>query len=104
MTNECAIGCLKDIKSEQDYWVFRDALSLAISALERDRWISVNDKLPEPKTDVLAAWDDGAVWSIWQNWANDNDKDKFLYYVDMGASVHEVTHWMPLPEPPKEDE
>ena len=80
-----------------------DALDLAIAALERERWISVKDRLPEPKTDVLVAFDDGEVWAMWQNWANDTN-EPFTYSVEtFDGPTHDVTHWRALPEPPKEE-
>lgn len=57
-------------------------------------WISVKDRLPEPKTDILAYHSSG---SIKQEIALFGDKP-FLYEGLYGP----VTHWMPLPEPPKE--
>lgn len=54
-------------------------------------WISVKDRLPEKNTTVLASTDNGIVfqrlyaydgWDLWE-----------------GNEVN-VTHWMPLPEPP----
>ena len=112
MTTEEAIEQLKAIRSD-----YRDdlrnhpelvkddveALDLAIAALERERWISVKDRLPEPKTDVLVAFDDGEVWAMWQNWANDTN-EPFTYSVEtFDGPTHDVTHWRALPEPPKEE-
>lgn len=44
----------------------------------------------ETKCDLLAAYD-GITWRYW-----DGDM--------LDEVVVEITHWMPLPEPPKEDE
>lgn len=105
MTNEEAIGLIKpfrDCMVDQHGCPISDvvyALDLAISALSRDRWISVEERLPEPKTEVMVAYDDGEVWCLWQNWANDTEDDRLEYYTNDYA-IHTVTHWMPLPSPP----
>lgn len=69
-------------------------------------WISVKDRLPAERVPVLIAYkgyntgethNDG-VASVdknrtWRWWDGDCAKE---------AIVVEVTHWMPLPEPPKD--
>ena len=63
---------------------------------ELGSWISVKDELPKPIERVLA-FDNGglgvlsAIWSSNGNWYLEGD-------LDVNANV---THWMPLPEPPK---
>jgi len=68
-----------------------------------DKWISVKDRLPELGTPVLfigktiyrawfstqRGWYDGTFWR-----RNDGEA---VY------STTPVTHWMPLPKPPKEE-
>ena len=61
------------------------------------KWISVKERLPEVEANVLAYIGYGCIvvcWltydGYWQGPARIFDKD-------------EVTHWMPLPEPPKEE-
>lgn len=61
----------------------------------RMEWISVKDKLPELENDqdvvhVLIHLDDGFITGA------DYEKDGFELWAESG----EVTHWMPLPEPP----
>lgn len=105
---------------------------------EKQQWIPVAERLPEPETDVLAVcnrngcifvtpaiYEDGKMLtrdSAW-NW-NDiyyyglYDEEADDYYIPEGwwenrqfnpDDVYNnpvdcaVTHWMPLPEPPKED-
>lgn len=73
-------------------------LAKDINVHSKPKWISVNDKLPEEYTRVLAfmAWkqitaieyQNGKWYSI----------DHLQYLPDEA-----VTHWMPLPEPPKEE-
>ena len=58
-----------------------------------DKWIPVTERLPEAWTDVLAAYDDKTV-SI------DAISDNGTWYSSY-TSTKDVTHWMPLPEPPK---
>ena len=68
-------------------------------------WIPVKERLPEPETEVLAAFDDGYVWAMWQKWSLADEYEEgespFDYYKDVGAGIHTVTHWMPLPNPPE---
>ncbi|MGM9683136.1 MAG: DUF551 domain-containing protein [Eubacteriales bacterium] len=61
----------------------------------RNQWISVKDRLPETEDEVL-------VLTISKNGNINVDKG----YLANGRFVHrgraDVTHWMPLPEPPEE--
>ena len=76
-----------------------DALEMAISALEQTKWISVKDRLPDKYRDEYGelipflvcvdetdypcrALFDGKKWGD-------------------GVFLIPVTHWMPLPQPPK---
>lgn len=55
-------------------------------------WISVRDRLPEENGDYLVALDDGYIGVTWYS-ADEG--------FDLWADAGEVTHWMPLPEPPE---
>ena len=81
--------------NEQNYcasYVSEASRKLAITALQAYQgWISVEDRLPtEDDADdygrMLFYWDNGLV-DVWN-------------HVVMGENV-KVTHWKPLPEPPK---
>ena len=80
-------------------------LSAAISALreqEERRWIPVTERLPEqtlPPHDVLVYHDLGCGMFVDRAWYN---YDRHRWYSVLGTKL-KVTHWMPLPEPPKED-
>lgn len=70
------------------------------------RWISVNEMLPKPETSVLAALDNGFVGFIqWQAWSEEQEKKPTLIMHTENNTLekHTVTHWMPMPEPPKEE-
>lgn len=65
------------------------------------KWIPVTERLPEMHTKVLCCGIRGgrfiAELSTWGNGNRYWDKRN-------GKGCPEVTHWMPLPEPPKEVE
>lgn len=65
-----------------------------------NKWISANHRLPESGERVLCMCRAGIYevlkWS-YPNWAWYKDRSH-CYMKDF------VTHWMPLPEPPEEDE
>lgn len=82
------------IEELSDWWKKYEALA---EMVQMPRWISVKERLPEPYSWVLGfgfgetempieVFYDGSEW-----------KDSVLggWY---------ITHWMPLPAPPKEDE
>lgn len=61
-----------------------------------DGWISVKERLPEPHTDVICHSQFGAIGtgylittSEWSGWE----------MRQIGSC--DITHWMPLPNPPK---
>ena len=95
-----------DIAQQTDIWKERLMEFATDINVHNNGWISVKDRLPERKwidclvatriqTDgtrgVNIAWlnDDNGVWSSNDKWICD------------GREI--VTHWMPLPEPPKEE-
>ncbi|MBB7067968.1 DUF551 domain-containing protein [Escherichia coli] len=66
------------------------------SPVTPDSWISCSERMPDNNHDVLFF----DVWGyIRIGWFSADDRSWFTS--DDGCSM-EVTHWMPLPEPPKE--
>ena len=61
-----------------------------------NEWVSVEDRLPEEKQRVIVRCErvgTSVGWILWGNWM-----------ADIGPDAGKVTHWMPLPKSPKEDE
>ena len=59
------------------------------------QWIPVSERLPEKDTYTLVTTDGVVISAYWHN-------DRFYGFSAKGiATVGGVTHWMPLPEPPK---
>ena len=63
----------------------------------QQRWIPVTERLPEDDDDVLIM-SSGSISMGYYSTYNEYWADYINVYDD------NVTHWMPLPEPPKEDE
>lgn len=67
--------------------------------LRDERWTPVSDRLPEKDKEVLCLLD-GEFWlAVW-----DHCDDGLWTDGERWVSKCFVTHWMPLPEPPKESE
>lgn len=80
-----------------------DALAIAISALEKTKWISVKDRLPEEGEYVLCVlkgFNYGGKIQVCKFVPAGKFKDK-PYFEHFRNGFPSVTHWMPLPEPPK---
>ena len=65
------------------------------------KWISVEDKLPDSKVNCIVHYrhsycECDGYWAIGSCFYNGNNFEVGLAY--------KVTHWMPMPKPPKEDE
>ena len=61
-------------------------------------WINVKDRLPEDLEDIL--FFDGK--DIFKGHISKSYMDEFHTWVSVsGNGIYDVTHWMPLPEPPQ---
>ena len=67
---------------------------------EMSKWVSVKDRLPENDTRVLAYCKDRCIHDVKWRWADNAWYDKGSAAVYLAGFV---THWLPMPEPPKEE-
>ena len=101
-----------------------DACRMGMKALERTRWIPCSESLPEELEPVNVVWVNHSPEQYHQEIKNVPQKATAVYYrekwywwsclcedllaeygantVDFVDSDIEITHWMPLPEPPEE--
>ena len=89
--------------------VMSDAIAL-IERLESERdaalakvpkWISVKSKLPPRELKILAVDGHGCIrmLAFWKK-----EKDRWTWIENLRFTHrNDITHWMPLPEPPKEE-
>ena len=77
----------------------------AIEELSKPRWIPVSERLPETGVDVLVKFPQNmAVASIDIGEWVVNSGDGWCTDINLAGGEKNPTHWMPLPEPPKEDD
>jgi hypothetical protein len=67
-------------------------------------WISVKDRLPEHETRVHIYLKEKTAWYDVMYGAYESDVQPTFYddRTDSIIMLDEVTHWMPLPEPPND--
>ncbi|WP_089650419.1 DUF551 domain-containing protein [Escherichia coli] len=73
------------------------------SPVTPDGWISCSEQMPED-TKMLLAFSQGEIVAAYWNWVvNPIDYKKYRAFTYLsGYILDDVTHWMPLPEPPQE--
>ena len=106
MTHEDAIkniNALNAVCCEKDFYdaEFENALALAIDAIKKQatqEWISVKDRLPEKGEEVLV-FDTRENWTGFA-WLRPDETWTALGF-DFPLDLGEVTHWMPMTQPPK---
>ena len=104
MTREEAIWYLTPIAESASLERYKEALSMAVAALreqEERQWIPVEKRLPEKYQTVVGWCKDNPFSKYTEAIVCWNGKGWVFLYAQ--RYVANVTHWMPLPEPPKED-
>ena len=70
-------------------------------------WIPVTERLPEEKTYVLILFDTiaGKMQGVCFLYKDDDGHNCWMWLDRLGKNLFGIqpTHWMPLPEPPKEE-
>lgn len=96
--------CIQQSGSLDDFPLLQQAAD-AIEELSKPRWIPVTERLPENDQDVL-------VMVHWRDYPENmmcyGRKYKTRWYLwngELGELIKgfDITHWMPLPQPPKEE-
>ncbi|MGT5264767.1 dATP/dGTP pyrophosphohydrolase domain-containing protein [Escherichia coli] len=98
---DAAVQNVLDNLSQQKL-VHRDVLPFSLPATP-DGWISCSDRMPED-TKMLLAFSQGEIVAAYWNWVvNPIDYKKYRAFTYLSGNIlDDVTHWMPLPEPPQE--
>ena len=73
---------------------------------DENKWIPVSERLPEKHGKPYVCWltfPSGGAFPHILNWHEfgDNGYVKGKHFSDEGLDGMKVTHWMPIPEPPK---
>lgn len=107
---------LRDL-SERGRIITEPDVRFIVSVLAKSVWISVEDELPELAvadgydndgtpfdfqiSKYVLAYESGEPGEVWIAMLEDDGKGPF--WITKGGSELEVTHWMPIPEPPEEE-
>ena len=98
MTTQEAINQLNKMAvTDRDY----EAVNIVTDSIMHGRWISVKDRLPEEGIRALTLDKYGNIGvRALKRFAGEENP---LFRPDGLAPGKHITHWMPLPQPPKEE-
>lgn len=100
----CLCTCMTKTP-ELEYHKKDCAYRLSMEPKGVNSWISVEDRLPEDGQQVLTFFEiTGVEIAKYQNLKGTKDEifGHNCFYNGKGYLTDDVTHWMPLPKPPKE--
>lgn len=109
MTKQEAINQLYKMEvTDRDY----EAVKMVTDSIMHGGWVSVKDRLPEESglyvtfgcTAVPVRWlhnfdKDMGKFGAWWDYEPDGKEHPRYRFIEAG----DITHWMPLPQPPKEE-
>lgn len=98
---DAAVQKVLDNLSQQKL-VHRDVLPFSLPVTP-DSWISCSERMPDD-TKMLLAFSQGQIVAAYWNWVmSPIDYKKYRAFTYLSGNIlDDVTHWMPLPEPPQE--
>ena len=81
------------------YADFKDDIDSMPTLTPPNEWVSVAERLPRVGGNYICAVQDknGGTWTIPAEW----NLEMKTWFGAFGEIKNKVTHWMPLPEPPK---
>lgn len=98
---------LQALNDARQFWY--EGYNAALREQEQSRWISVKERLPKRRADYLCIYVFGdsemhfyGVLMFHPEQDAENGYVTGPHFSDEGMEGMRVTHWMPLPEPPKE--
>ena len=100
IVKSAAYHCLPS--NTQDFHINMFVSDLLAHGVTVQEWISVKDRLPDVGSIVLVS-DNETDCHIWQ-YTNYSERGVAIPWTDefgIPCKMEEITHWMPLPEPPK---
>lgn len=100
------IDAIKAVNKQNAFTMTRVALIDSLNSIPAADvapvvWIPVTERLPEDRSDVLvvAYWHER--WGVYMGWCAP-ERAEWSVHIGIGdRNDVAVTHWMPLPEPPK---
>lgn len=107
-TLDAAADAIEELQAQIDGWIEQERNALLKSI---PKWIPVTERLPEEDTDVLVVRKflgvkgqvpPSTYVEIASRFGNDWCADSDEYKINRSKHTN-PTHWMPLPEPPKEE-
>ena len=98
---ESAENRIAELKAEPVSQTYKLNQLSGNSPVTPDGWISCSERMPED-TKMLLAFSQGEIVAAYWNWVvNPIDYKKYRAFTYLSGNIlDDVTHWMPLPEPP----
>lgn len=91
-------GSEEEAIEEEARYLIANGVTFATDTKVGDKWIRVDDRLPENDARVLVCDTREDYVSSWEYFG-----DGLWFGDEVIWATEDITHWMPLPEPPKEE-